>query len=49
MEHLIRQRIHSMEKYQSFHQRRRRMSSVAPINNKGLVLDFQGRIAVCKN
>jgi DNA-binding transcriptional regulator/RsmH inhibitor MraZ len=38
----------SLDKYKSYDQRRRRMSSMAPMNARSLVLDFEGRIAICK-
>ncbi len=48
METAISNRLNSLDKYKSYQQRRRRMSVVAPINNKGNALDFEERIAICK-
>ncbi len=47
MEKAIADRLLSVEKYKSYHQRRRRMSVVAPVNNKGNATDFEERIAIC--
>jgi hypothetical protein len=49
METAINNRLSSLDKYKSLQQRRRRMSVVAPISDKGNVLDFEARIAICKN
>jgi hypothetical protein len=38
----------SLDKFKTLQQRRRRMSIVAPINDKGTELDFEERIAICK-
>jgi hypothetical protein len=38
----------SLDKYKLLQQRRRRMSIVAPINDKDSALDFEERIAICK-
>jgi len=48
METAILNRINSLDKYKLLQQRRRRMSVVAPINDKGNALDFEERIAICK-
>jgi hypothetical protein len=48
METAITSRLNSLDKYKSLQQRRRRMSVVAPMNNKGNALDFEARIAICK-
>jgi len=48
METAISSRINSLDKYKLLQQRRRRMSVVAPINDKGNALDFEERIAICK-
>jgi hypothetical protein len=48
METAIYNRISSLDKYKSLQQRRRRMSIVAPVNDKGNALDFEERIAICK-
>ena len=48
MEKAITSRLQSLEKYKSYQQRRRRMSVVAPVNNKGNATDFEERIAICK-
>ncbi|CAF2620802.1 unnamed protein product [Rotaria sp. Silwood2] len=46
METAIYNRLSSLNKYKSLQQRRRRMSTVAPISDKGIVLDFEERIAI---
>ncbi|CAF1029135.1 unnamed protein product [Rotaria sordida] len=46
MENAIRNRMSSLDKFKSLQQRRRRMSIVAPINDKGVALDFEERIAI---
>ena len=38
----------SLDKFKSLQQRRRRMSVVAPLNDKVTELDFEERIAICK-
>ncbi len=48
MENAIHNRITSLDRYKSLQQRRRRMSFVAPLNNKGNALEFEQRIAICK-
>jgi hypothetical protein len=48
IETAIHSRSSSLDKYKSLQQRRRRMSVVAPISDKGNALDFEERIAVCK-
>jgi hypothetical protein len=48
MENAIHNRMSSLDKFKSLQQRRRRMSFVAPINDKGTALDFEERIAICK-
>jgi hypothetical protein len=48
METAISTRINSLDRYKLLQQRRRRMSLVAPINDKGNALDFEERIAKCK-
>lgn len=48
MEKAIHNRLSSLDKYKSLQQRRRRMSVVAPVNDKGNALDFEERIAICK-
>lgn len=48
METAVQNRSTSLDKYKLLQQRRRRMSVVAPINDKGNVLDFEERIAICK-
>ena len=48
METAISSRVNSLDKYKLLQQRRRRMSVVAPISDKGNALDFEERIAVCK-
>jgi hypothetical protein len=48
METAILSRINSLDKYKLLQQRRRRMSVVAPINDKGNAVDFEERIAICK-
>jgi len=48
MENAIYNRMSSLDKFKSLQQRRRRMSFVAPMNDKGIALDFEGRIAICK-
>jgi hypothetical protein len=47
MELAIYNRSNSLDKYKSLQQRRRRMSVVAPINDKGNSTDFEERIAIC--
>jgi hypothetical protein len=47
MEMAIYNRASSLDKYKSLQQRRRRMSVVAPVNDKGNALDFEARIAIC--
>jgi hypothetical protein len=47
MEMAIYNRSNSLDKYKSLQQRRRRMSVVAPINDKGNSTDFEERIAIC--
>ena len=49
MESAISNRLNSLDKYKSLQQRRRRMSVVAPMNDKGNALDFEERIAICKH
>lgn len=49
MEAAIQNRMHSLDKYKTLQQRRRRMSVAAPLNDKGNELDFEERIAICKN
>ena len=44
----IHNRSSSLEKYKLMQQRRRRMSVVAPINDKDSALDFEERIAICQ-
>lgn len=44
----IRYRLESLEKYKSSNHRHRRMSIMAPKNSRGLALDFEQRIAICK-
>ncbi|CAF4139791.1 unnamed protein product [Rotaria sp. Silwood2] len=46
MENAIYNRLSSLDKYKSLQQRRRRMSIVAPVNDKGIALDFEERIAI---
>ncbi|CAF4922492.1 unnamed protein product, partial [Rotaria sp. Silwood1] len=46
MEHAIHNRMSSLDKFKSLQQRRRRMSIVAPVNDKGIALDFEERIAI---
>jgi hypothetical protein len=48
MENAIQNRMNSLDKYKSLQQRRRRMSFVAPVNDKGTALDFEERIAICR-
>lgn len=48
MEDAIQNRISSLDKFKSVQQRRRRMSFVAPVNDKGIELDFEERIAICE-
>ncbi len=48
MKTAIHNRLSSLDKYKSLQQRRRRMSVVAPVSDKGNVLDFEERIAICK-
>ena len=48
METAIQSRLSSWDKYKSLQQRRRRMSVVAPVNDKGNAIDFEERIAICK-
>ena len=48
MEHAIQNRLNSLDKFKSSQQRRRRMSFVAPMNDKNVALDFEKRIAICK-
>ncbi len=48
MENAIRNRLNSLDRFKSLQQRRRRMSFVAPLNNKGNALEFEARIAICK-
>ena len=38
----------SLDKFKSLQQRRRRMSVVAPVSDKGTEMDFEQRIAICK-
>ncbi|CAF4395196.1 unnamed protein product [Rotaria socialis] len=40
MENAVHNRLYSLEKFKSLQQRRRRMSIAAPINDKGIELDF---------
>ena len=47
MENAIQSRINSLDKFKSLQQRRRRMSVVAPINDRGTTSDFEQRIAIC--
>ena len=47
MEKAFINRLNSLDKFQSLKQRRRRMSVVAPVNHKEVVLDFEERIAIC--
>jgi hypothetical protein len=47
METAIHNRVTSLDKYKSLQQRRRRMSVVAPVSDKGIALDFEARIAIC--
>ncbi|CAF3354648.1 unnamed protein product [Rotaria socialis] len=46
MENAVHNRLYSLEKFKSLQQRRRRMSIAAPINDKGIELDFEERIAI---
>ncbi|CAF0823433.1 unnamed protein product [Adineta ricciae] len=46
MENAFINRLNSVDKFQSLKQRRRRMSVVAPVNHKEVVLDFEERIAI---
>ncbi|CAF1456162.1 unnamed protein product, partial [Adineta steineri] len=46
METAIYKRLSSLDKYKSLQQRRRRMSIVAPVSDKGNALDFEERIAI---
>ncbi len=48
MENAIHNRISSLDKFKSLQQRRRRMSFVTPLNDKGIAIDFEERIAICK-
>ena len=48
MENAIQSRINSLDKFKSLQQRRRRMSIVAPINDRRTTSDFEQRIAICK-
>lgn len=48
MDAAIANRLNSLDKYKSLQQRRRRMSVIAPIDDKGTALDFEERIAICK-
>ena len=48
IETAIRNRLSSLHKYKSLQQHRRRMSTIAPVNDKGIALDFEERIAICK-
>jgi hypothetical protein len=48
LENAIHNRMSSLDKFKSLQQRRRRMSFVAPMNDKGTALDFETRIAICK-
>lgn len=48
METAIHKRMNSLDRYKLSQQRRRRMSIVAPLNDKGTELDFEQRIAICK-
>ena len=48
METAIQSRLASLDKYKSLKQRRRRMSIVAPVNDIGNAMDFEERIAICK-
>ena len=48
IENAIHNRLSSLDKFKSLQQRRRRMSVVAPANHKGVALDFEERIAICK-
>ena len=41
-------RLSSLDKYKALQQRRRRMSALAPVNGKGIALDFEERIVICK-
>jgi hypothetical protein len=38
----------SLDKFKSLQQRRRRMSVIAPVSDKGTAVDFEQRIAICK-
>ncbi|CAF3557038.1 unnamed protein product [Rotaria sp. Silwood1] len=49
METAIYNRLNSLNKYKSLQQRRRRMSTIAPISDKGSALDFEERIAIFDN
>ncbi|CAF0765748.1 unnamed protein product [Adineta ricciae] len=46
METAIHKRVNSLDRYKLSQQRRRRMSVVAPFNDKGTELDFEQRIAI---
>ncbi|CAF0893475.1 unnamed protein product [Adineta steineri] len=46
MGNAIHDRVHSLDKFKLMQQRRRRMSFVAPLNHKGVALDFEERIAI---
>ena len=48
METAIHKRVNSLDRYKLSQQRRRRMSVVAPFNDKGTELDFEQRIAICE-
>ncbi|CAF1275685.1 unnamed protein product, partial [Didymodactylos carnosus] len=46
IENALNSRMASLNKYKLSQQRKRRMSFVAPINDKGIALDFEERIAI---
>jgi len=48
MENAIHNRMSSLDKFKSLQQRRRRMSFVAPLNDKGTAIEFEERISICK-
>ena len=48
IETAVTNRLSSLDKFKSFQQRCRRMSIVAPVNDKDNAIDFEERIAVCK-
>ena len=48
IETAVTNRLSSLDKFKSLQQRCRRMSIVAPVNDKDNAIDFEERIAVCK-